>query len=529
MRTVLVGSDFTFNKLGNLVPIEINTNVGWHKSKLEDDLDSIDLTGLSEFIISNGFTKVVYVGGMAKILQTVKLMVESLNIEFQGEYTSVSAISIPIIEDNDTTLIIRSAYDATAIVDDIYCRDKIGFLNLIKYETFGSQFAYKNELGNLVNNISTINDNGEHPNFILKSILPGYNKSEYPKLFRVTTLEELNIVLTNVDETYFLMEYHYNEEYLYNNSQVKIYRGLNLLVPPALESISLGGYTLLSNELLSDSITTIDLETFEVSPLYRGKYIVFEHAIQQPKLLDTDLVQLSDGTFKSALELQIGDLLKTIDVPNPNNIDLSLETADFGIGYEELLSNTVYSTNRVIGKKRVNTPTLNSILTFSDGTTWEDITSSFYLINRNNNIRFVKLSYNEKMYNEYNIQIGDNIILIDTSNDVLSFVSKEVVSITKNNTHFSGWLLDVERRHLFLTKTESTGNESFVSIEHNVESCLSSGCMDASFFCNQGNDCSKNCYCVSQTGTFDQPCAGGTNYETGGGGASCICTDTCLN
>jgi hypothetical protein len=523
MRTVLVGSDFTYNKAGNLVPIEINTNLGWHNSKLEDDLDSIDLSGLSEFIILKGFTKVVYIGSMAVMLQTIKLMVESLNIEFLGEYTPPSAITIPLIEDNDTTLIIRSAYDTTAIVDDTYCRDKIGFLNLIKNETFGSQFAYKDESGILINNITTINDNGEHPNFILKSILPNYDKSAYPKLFKVTTQEELDIVLTNVDETYFLMEYHYNEEYLYNGSQVKIFRSLNLLVPPALESISFGGYTIPANELLTDSITTTNPETFEVSDLYRGKYIVFQHAIQQPKLLDTDLVQLADGTFKSALELQIGDLLKTIDVPNPNNIDLSIEWADFGIGYDELLSNTIYSTNKVIGKKRVSTLSLNTILTFSDGSTWEDTTASYYLINRDNNIRFVKLDYSIRVYNEYNIQIGDNVILIDTTNNILTFVSKEVVSITKNKTNFSGWLIDVERKHLFLTKTESTGNESFVSIEHNAEACLGYFCYNADgIFCEEGG-CGKGCYCIWDGGTYDEPCSGrwGSN--------GCFCSSNCLN
>jgi hypothetical protein len=528
MRAVLIGSDFTYNKEGNLVPIEINTNIGWHNGKIEPNIETLELSELSTFITEQGFTKVIYIGQVAYIISSLSGLMTTLGIEFESIVLSTSAITIPNVDDSDTTLIIRSSYDTTAIVDDTYCRDKIKFLNLIKNETFGSQFAYKDELNNLVNNITTINDNGEHPNFILKSILPGYDKAEYPKLFKVSTQEELNIILTNIDDTYFLMEYHYNQEHFYNDTQIKIFRGLNLLVPPSLESISLGGYTLPANELLTDSITTTDLETFEVSSLYRGKYIVFEHVIQQPKLLDTDLVQLADGTFKSALELQIGDLLKTIDIPNPNDIDLTNETANFDIGYEELLSNTIYSTNRVIGKKRVNILTLNSLLTFSDGTTWEDTTSSFYLINRNNIIRFVKLDYNEKMYNQYNIQIGDNIILIDTSNDILSFVSKELVSVIKNKTYFNGWLIDVERQHLFLTKTVSTGNESFVSIEHNAEACLGDGCYDASFWCNQG-DCSKNCYCVSQTGTFDQACAGGTNYETGGGGAACACVSSCLN
>jgi hypothetical protein len=529
MRTVLVGSDFTYNKEGNLVPFEINTNIGWHTTKLEDDADCIDLSVLSEFIINNGFTKVVYIGSVVPLLQKIKIMVEGHSIEFQGEYTSPLAITIPNIEDNDTTLIIRSAYDTTALVDDIYCRDKVNFLNLIKNETFNSQFAYRDDLNNLISNITIINDNGIHPNFILKSILPAYNKSEYPKLFRVTNQEELDVVLTNVDSTYFLMEYHFNENNLYNDNQIKMYRGLNLLFPPNLESISLGGYTLLSSALLNDSPTTYDPTTFELSEVYRNKYLIYSHAIQQPKLLDTDLVQLADGTFVTALELQVGDDLKTIDIPNPNDINLTMETADFGITYNSLVSGSTYSTNKVLGKKRVNMVSIYTEFTFTDETSWSDTSNSFYLINREDNIRFVKLDYNPNIFNEYNIQIGDKIILIDTLSETLNFVSKEVATVTKNRQYFSGWLIDVERQHLFLTKTESTGNESFVSIEHNVESCIADGCMDNALSCQQGG-CAKGCYCISNSGTYDQPCWGGGYWDSASGGYPvCICSAQCLN
>jgi hypothetical protein len=524
MRTVLVGSDFTFNKLGNLVPFEINTNIGWHTTKLEDDDDCIDLSVLSEFIINNGYTKVVYIGGVVSLLQKIKIMVEGHSIEFQGEYTSPQAITIPFIEDNETTLIIRSAYDATALVDDTYCRDKVNFLNLIKNETFGSQFAYRDDLNNLISNITIINDNGIHPNFILKSILPAYNKSEYPKLFRVTNQEELDVVLTNVDSTYFLMEYHFNENHLYNDNQIKMYRGLNLLFPPNLESISLGGYTLLSSTLLNDSPTTYDPTTFELSEVYRNKYLIYSRAIQQPKLLDTDLVQLADGTFVTALELQVGDDLKTIDVPNPNDINLTNETADFGITYNSLVSDSTYSTNKVLGKKRVNNMmSIYTEFTFTDATSWADTAGSFYLINREDNIRFVKLDYNPNIFNEYNIQIGDKIILIDTSSETLNFVSKEVATVTKNRQYFSGWLIDVERQHLFLTKTESTGNESFVSIEHNQEQCNGNSCTDGAMSCQQSS-CDKGCYCIWDGGTLDEPC----NDRGGGWPPGCFCSSMCL-
>jgi hypothetical protein len=164
MRTVLIGSDFMYDKTGNLKPIEINTALGWHGNKLESDEEAIDLTNLLSFINTNGFTKVVYIGEIDELSLSFSNALNEMSVEYEYLVVPNTSITIPYVEDNDTTLIIRSAYDTTAIVDDNYCRDKVEFLELIKSEAFGAQFAYINDDNELVNHITTINDNGEHPN-----------------------------------------------------------------------------------------------------------------------------------------------------------------------------------------------------------------------------------------------------------------------------------------------------------------------------------------------------------------------------
>ena len=63
MRTVLIGSDFIYNSNGNLIPIEINTNVGFdnENSRVEDADNSFNLSSLLQFITDNGFTKIEYI------------------------------------------------------------------------------------------------------------------------------------------------------------------------------------------------------------------------------------------------------------------------------------------------------------------------------------------------------------------------------------------------------------------------------------------------------------------------------------
>jgi hypothetical protein len=484
MKTVLIGSDFMYDKDGVLKPIEINTNVGFTINHLEDIEDIFDTTYLEEFVTQNGFTKINYIGASIPIKDTFTSMSIDLGIEFEYHQVEGGAITVPFIDDTETTLIIRSAYDTTALVDETYCRDKIGFLNLIQSESFGGQFAYLNEEDQLVNNITTIPDNGVHPNFILKARYPAYDKEVYPKLYKVTTQSELDTVLENVTDEYFIMEYYYNPTYNVNGKVTKK-RSLNILYPPTLQSISFGKYTDTTKQKLIDN-PIYDLNTFELDNGLRTAYITTDTSVNgKPKLLDDDLVQMGDGTFKTGLDLQVGDIIRTIDIPNEENVNTLSATVNYLIDLETFISGSTYSTNTVVTKNRVDSVVDIIEISFADGSTWEDTLSSYYLISRNDEVRFMKLN---------ELVESDIVLLIDTSDDNnVKVVSKIVQAINTIRKEFSGWTIGVERRHIFLTVNNTSNlsyatidNLSYAAIEHNTY-CNAPGC-------GQGG-CPKSLYC----------------------------------
>ena len=489
MKTVLIGSDFMYDKDGVLKPIEINTNVGFTKNHLENNDNIFDTTNLEEFVTQNGFTKIDYIGSSTPIKDIFASMSIDLGIEYEFHKVEGGGITVPFIEDTETNLIIRSAYDTTALVDDSYCRDKIGFLNLIKSESYGAQFAYLNEDNELVNNITTIPDNGNHPNFILKARYPSYDKEVYPKLYKATTQSELNIVLQNITDEYFIMEYYYNPSYNVNGKVTKK-RGLNILYPPTLQSITFGKYTDTTKQKIVDN-PVFDETTFELDNDFRDAYITTDtQHILQPKLLDTDLVQMADGTFKTGLDLQVGDIIRTIDIPNEEIVFNIAETVNYLIDLETFISGSTYSTNAVTAKKKVDVTTPIVEILFSDDSTWEDTITSNYLVERDNEVRFISLN---------DLKSGDLVLLIDTSDDTkVKVVPKLVESTTILNREFSGWAITVERRHIFLTVTNSsTQNLSFAAIEHNYGEWCG---------CSQSNSCgppacSKNIGCQSVGGS----------------------------
>jgi hypothetical protein len=371
-------------------------------------------------------------------------------------------------------------------------------MKLIQSQSFGSQFAYKDESNQLVSNITTINDNGVHPNFILKSKYPGYDKTIYPKFYKVSTQQELDTILQNVTSDYFLMENYCNTT---NNFEghVKVIRNFNILYPPTLESIQVGQYTKFNQNICFTDVE-YNSETYELNSQYRDSYTTNPFNNGLPKLLDTDLVEMADGTFKTPLDLVIGDIIKTIDIPNPNGVDNTSYLTNFGITYETLISDTTYSTNRITNLKRVNLLSNINQLTFDDNSNWEDTAISSYLIERDNVIQFKQIA---------GIITGDVVLLLDTTDGLVDFIRKTVVENVTIKKIFSGWTITVENAHLFLTKTSSTNNETFVSIEHNAPGagyCLYSECGSAPFTCSKTAPyCGPYGECFSNPGGFFCP------------------------
>ena len=500
MRTVLIGSDFVYDKDGNLRPIEINTALGWDKYKLEDNTSALDTTAIKSFISEHNFTKVVYIGAVYAISDALSNLATELGIEYTYEKVKTESVTVPYVEDNETTLIIRSAYDTTAVVDDVYCKNKVNFLKLLQNTAHETQFAYRNTSGTIESNINTIPDNGNHPNFILKSILPGYDKKVYPKLYKVTSQSELDTVLENVNENYFLMEFYLNENEL-AHSHLKVYRYLSISYPPSLNTIPLGAYTRITEANLMNT-STYDESTFELKSEHRLQYITSDAGIDRPKLADGDSVEMADGSFKSAEDLQVGDLVRTLIIPNPTGADVVDESVNYRISYDEFVAGTTYSANRITAKARMNKLTDKIRITFTDGTEWYDTRSSYYLCLKNNEVRFLAMNLRDTSVETF-IQVGTEVILVDTTSVELQTIIKTVASIEATTEMFNGWSITVEEEHLFLTKTgdENTGNSSYASIEHNLLDCYQS-----ISYCFTSPTCGKNLYCCGQDGVCRSFC-----------------------
>ena len=459
MKTVIIGTDFIYDSESNIKPIEINTNISINANKVENNSDIFDSSELISFINSNSFNKITYVGSLQPMHDFLQSVCNELSITFEYITVSMGAMTIPNIEDEDGTLIIRTAFDTTAILDDEYCANKLNFLNLIKETEFASQFAYRNSDGSIITNITEIKNNNNHPNFILKAILPHYDKTVYPKLYKVENQEELDVVLENLTTDYILMEYHINEDKFYEGSVTKI-RKISLLYPPTLQSIHIGAYRDLTLARVNNS-QQYDPLTFELDTESRDMYITNRAEIQLPKLLDDDYVVLSDNTLKSGLDLQVGDVVKTINIPNVEGLTIEEGGENYNIDVNTFIQGVTYNSNRVTHKKRIDVFVNMGSIVFEDETTWSDTVNSRYLVVNDEQVKFKPLSQ---------LIAGDIVLLVNTDNVENPVIEQKIVS-TFNLTRqmFSGWVITVETTQLFLTKSAGSivNSPSFAAIEHN--------------------------------------------------------------
>lgn len=470
MKAVLIGADLMYRQDGKIVPIEINTNVGWDEGNRKETLDSVfDLTDLINYATEHGITDVYLEGNVGKITQ------------FWPAESSITCHTVSFnemngMEDSETSLLIRTSYNDEAYVDN-FCRDKINFLNSIKDEEFGAEYLLKSE-GNLYGEITTIYDNGVYPNFIVKYRYPHYDKDVYPQAVRFTSLEQLqSFAEEQLEDDYFIMPFYYNAEKVYEeveeghetHRRLQFLRNWSAFVANAegsLDSVQLGRYTKLSS-IIDESKLEWNEDGTSANPEDIRK-MLFPDKWTSSKLGDTlldedDVVLMEDNTWKKAQDLEVGDRVQAISIPISGNVDIRAHTGDYNIPYEELEENSSWVINEIQSVRKIECWYDEVAFTFTDGTDWYDTAMSSYptLDPEDGSVRFTNLE---------DLKEGDKIILMPIDAESLenpTFTVKEVASVETNRKLQHGYSIGLLGNYLFLSRT-SEDEEAYIAIEHNA-------------------------------------------------------------
>lgn len=423
-KAVLVGTDLAYDSRGKLVPLEINTNVGWDKVNRKETPEEIfDFTELSTYVREHTIKEICLEGEIAEICKDL--------IQAAIPDVSVKAITTSDLDEDypDTTLIVRTAWSPVALVDS-FAANKEKFKKLIRNEDFSEDFKLPE--GNL-------------PNLVIKAVKPQYDKSEYPKFYKadVATLKVPNgfIVEPAVLNVKNLVE-----------GRIPIFRNWSLFVTDGLnlDSIYLGTYTKVCGEEFDESKLKYDSH----GALVQGRNMLVSLdslATQWPAdaLLEaSDEVLMSDGTWKSAKDLKVGDSVKSLDLGDTN----IRHTGDVKISVDEITSfseATVDFLTRTRGFRDFVE------IEFKDGSTWFDTGKSAYMLKSGKQVKFVNIE---------DLKKGDTVYFLDT--ETLKLGTRTVKSVANVRKYVDTYNVELSGNHVFFSRGAGE-TSAFASIEHN--------------------------------------------------------------
>lgn len=481
MKSVLIATDLIKNQNGILKVIETNTN-----AFVPGNWDLYDILGLQTFIQSNNFTSVkVIVSSETKPFSgKVKEICDSIGIDHVEYVVSNDSITVPNIEDDVSTLIIRLAYDTTAIIDDEYCRDKFKLQKIVHDQEFGVKTYIPGEIdGVIVDDFIDeveFNYTDDIPNFIVKSRYPNYDREVFPKLLKIQNLTELNALKSSINGDYYLQEYVQSELV---DGRRNIIRSLDLLYGSNLDILNIGGYTVLNQIDETIWVNTWD-ENGVLAKKDRPKYIT--HTLthknsEHEYVYDVDQdIAMSNGTRKPFSSLVLGDSVKTLHIEGLNLDETTYDLETWTGNYLEFIQNlTVISSS--VSTTRVSQPISQLFikLTLDDGTQWDDTKQSPLLVKDGDTIKFKRVN---------NMEIGDTIVTynFETLEIELKIIQNMEIIFKENEVLGS---LDVEPVDLYLPFVSG----DIAVIQHNLcrPFCISNGCAN---FSACGNCSFYQCY-----------------------------------
>jgi hypothetical protein len=316
MKAVLLGLDF-LDLDGQLKFLELNTDTYIPHTSF----NSFDFNALETHLLNGSFTKfrIIYKNEhvATEFITRLEDICNTNNITFEPIVVAFDSITIPVFEDLENEFTLRLSYDITAVIDDVYCRDKKELLSLIFNGNHTDLIpkTYFEKDSTTFDNLSNLIDNGIHPNLIIKKSLPDFDKITFPKFYKLTTETELSYVKSTLPDNAIAQEFQYNIDNLYNGKIRDHIRYWLILCADATTTIDFGGYVSpnalpLDSEYISYTDNKLDENSrilYFSNPNRIGKGV--------PGIYETIKIVDGNETVVTLNDIELGDVVKAIQLP----------------------------------------------------------------------------------------------------------------------------------------------------------------------------------------------------------------------
>ena len=349
MKALLLGIDF-LDLDGQMKFLEMNTDTYIPHSSF----NSFDFNALETYLTTNSFTKFRIIYKTEHVATEFITKLESIcnlnNIVFEGVTVAIDAITVPFFEDVETEFTLRISYDITALIDDVYCRDKKELLSLIfnNNQTDLIPKTYFKKDSTTFDNLSNLIDNGIHPNTIIKKSLPDFEKSNFPAFYKLTSQEELDTLKPTIGVDLITQEFQFNTNNLYNGKIRDHIRYWMILCSDTTTTIDFGGYISpnalpLDSQYISYSGSILNEESrilYFSNPTRTGVGI--------PTIYETVKIVDGEEVICPIGDIELGDTIKAVQLPTFSDASTTVYALDWV--YTGSYNDITYTTASVVVK-----------------------------------------------------------------------------------------------------------------------------------------------------------------------------------
>jgi hypothetical protein len=481
MRAVILGTDFVKDIDGSFKTLETNTNIQVEfniKLFLNMDVlvDFVQTNSINEMhiIITNstfnenlnyvldtnsiaskigkGFEPLEpnKTNGGSIFVEYLRRLFSDLNYtcNIQEHTIDTNSVTIPYIEDGDNKLIIRFAYDTTALIDDEYAKDNWAYLKLMNDTDSNSiPKCYINDSTFGIDSITTtIRDNGIHPNYLIKKRYTPADNTVYPIVHKIDTIEELNNLKSSLQVDEYIQEFIYNSNDIIDN-RLQYYRSIDMVYGSNLDSLNLSVFQ--KTNLLELSDTTDYDDNKVVQKWDRPKYLpkIFNSTADTFTKIDADSntkIILADDTIKLAGELVVGDIVKSVKISDIQGLQES-ELSKFSASFSTIVEDSTFTTATVLDIVSYEYYGQIINIELDNGSKFSDVPHARIFIESENEIKLKEYS---------NIETGNKVLVINRETNILE--ESIVTSINYTLESLTSYRIGLDAPHIFETLDEST-------------------------------------------------------------------------
>jgi hypothetical protein len=490
MKAVLISTDYVKDTNGEFKVLEMNTQTG---VVFKDVNNYLELDSLEQLVSDNGITTIEIItpkrqSPVALDLEStnpepvfnyfensIKEKFEAIDVTVNIHFTLSDSVTIPFIEDNDTTLVIRVSYDSTALIDSTYCADNFEFLKLM-YDTDSTSIpaTYINNTEFGFDTIGTsIRDNGIYPNYLIKERFPTTNYEVNPKILKISNIEDLNSIKSSLPLNTLLQEYVFNPSDVLEG-KLQTYRVLSLVYGSNLDILDISHPFVHTNACAFGETVDFD-DNGELAKWERPCYIQKHRPKTDSKFRyqfdDESKILMPDGSISNVENIQSGSILKTLSFVGMPLDETHSSSMNWSSSFAELNNNLEVTTTTVAEYSSTNKTAWLVNLELSNGSTFVDVEYGKLLSKAD-----ADTEYRFRRFQDLNV--NDYVILFNNQTNIIEEVN--VLDIKYSYESLNIYSVDVEPIDVILTSEEGVETPTYAIYQHNPPPscktvCCSSG------------------------------------------------------